>query len=93
MTLKIKTDEDLPGSIAKLLRDAGYTAETVLEEELGGSKDPALWRAVQIVSGRYPGDLAFEEIGRPEAEEALGAVRRIHARVTALFKRSPSDAG
>jgi HEPN domain-containing protein len=46
-----------------------------------------------IVSGRYPGDLAFEEIGRPEAEEALGAVRRIHARVTALFKRSPTDAG
>jgi HEPN domain-containing protein len=41
-----------------------------------------------IVSGRYPGDLAFEEIGRPEVEEALQAARRIHARVTALLKTS-----
>jgi len=42
-----------------------------------------------IVSGRYPGDLAFEGIGQPEVEEALQAVRRIHARVTALLKTSP----
>ena len=42
-----------------------------------------------IVSGRYPGDLTFEGIGQPEAEEALQAVRRIHARVTTLLKTSP----
>jgi len=45
-----------------------------------------------IVSGRYPGDLAFEEIDQPEAEEALGALRRIHARVTTLLKMSPGEA-
>jgi HEPN domain-containing protein len=42
-----------------------------------------------IVSGRYPGDLAFEGIGQPEVEEALLAVRRIHARVTKLLKTLP----
>ena len=42
-----------------------------------------------IVSGRYPGDLAFEGIGQPEVEEALQAVRRIHARVTTVLKTSP----
>ena len=47
MTLKIKADEDLPGSVAVRLRGAGYLAETVVEEGLGGTNDPALWRAVQ----------------------------------------------
>jgi HEPN domain-containing protein len=42
-----------------------------------------------IVSGRYPGDLAFEGIGHPEVEEALQAARRIYARVTTLLKTSP----
>lgn len=42
-----------------------------------------------IVSGRYPGDLAFEGIGHPEVEESLQAVRRIHARITMLLKTSP----
>jgi hypothetical protein len=42
-----------------------------------------------IVSGRYTGDLAFEGIGQPEVEEALLAVRRIHARVTKLLKTLP----
>jgi HEPN domain-containing protein len=41
-----------------------------------------------IVSARYPGDLTFEGIGRPEAEEALQAARRIHARVTKLLQSS-----
>jgi len=38
-----------------------------------------------IVAGRYPGDIAFEEIGRAQAEEALGAARRIRARVMNLM--------
>jgi HEPN domain-containing protein len=35
-----------------------------------------------IIAGRYPGDIALEGIGRPEAEEALEAAHRIatHAR-------------
>jgi len=44
-----------------------------------------------IVSGRYPGDLAFEEIGRPEAEEALQAACRISQRVASLLTISPPD--
>ena len=35
-----------------------------------------------IVSGRYPGDLAYEDIGRSDAQEAIGLVRRIRDLVT-----------
>jgi len=38
-----------------------------------------------IIAGRYPGDIAFENIGRAEAEEALKAARRIGARVGTLM--------
>lgn len=34
-----------------------------------------------ITEGRYPGDLAYEMIGRQDAEEALQIVRRIRALV------------
>ena len=52
MPLKIKTDEDLPASVAVKLCGVGYLAETVIEEGMGGAKDPALWRAVQA-EGRF----------------------------------------
>lgn len=45
--MRIKVDEDLPLAVARLLREAGYEAETVLEEGLRGWKDPNLWRVVQ----------------------------------------------
>jgi hypothetical protein len=35
--LKFKVDENLPEVAAKMLREAGYDAETVLSEGLGGS--------------------------------------------------------
>lgn len=38
-----------------------------------------------IVAGRYPGDIAFEGIGKAEAEEALDAARRIRVRVRNLM--------
>jgi hypothetical protein len=38
-----------------------------------------------IVAGRYPGDIAFEPIGRAEAQEALDATRCIRARVRKLM--------
>ena len=40
-----------------------------------------------IVAGRYPGDIAFEDIGKTEAEEALEAAQRIRARVIDLTTR------
>ena len=38
-----------------------------------------------IVAGRYPGDIAFEHIGRAQAQEALDATRRIRACVRKLM--------
>ena len=38
MPLKIKADEDLPGSVAVRLRRTGYLVETVVEEGMGGTK-------------------------------------------------------
>ena len=38
-----------------------------------------------IVAGRYPSDIAFERIGKAEAQEALEAARRIQARVVRLL--------
>ena len=38
-----------------------------------------------IVAGRYPGDIALEEIRQAQAEEALEAVRHIRARVMDLI--------
>jgi len=43
----IKIDEDLPRETAQLLRDRSYECSTVSEQDLGGTKDPALWRIVQ----------------------------------------------
>lgn len=38
-----------------------------------------------MVAGRYPGDIAFEDIGQAQAEEALKAAERIGNRVTTLI--------
>ena len=40
MAVRLKTDENLPGSAAMLLRTAGHDVITVLEEKLGGAADP-----------------------------------------------------
>ncbi len=43
----IKVDEDLPNIAAKMLREYEYEAESVIEQGMGGWKDPDLWRVVQ----------------------------------------------
>ena len=45
--MKIKVDEDLPASLAYLLRNAVPDVETVADEELNGTKDSDLWKIVQ----------------------------------------------
>jgi predicted nuclease of predicted toxin-antitoxin system len=45
--MHVKLDEDLPQSVATVLREKGYSCSTVLEQGKGGWKDPALWEAVQ----------------------------------------------
>ena len=45
--MHIKVDEDLPPVAAQWLRDCGYQASTVVEQNMGGWKDAALWEVVQ----------------------------------------------
>jgi len=40
--MKFKIDENLPIEVAELLRQTGYDAATVLEQDLGGSADTDL---------------------------------------------------
>lgn len=50
--MRIKLDEDLPPVMADTLRERGYAATTVLEQGLGGWKDPELWKVAQA-EGRF----------------------------------------
>jgi len=45
--MRIKVDEDLPKAISQILRQHGYEAISVIEQKMGGTKDPALWQAIQ----------------------------------------------
>ena len=47
MSLKVTVDEDLPRQAVQILREHGYDAATVIEQGMGGWKDPQLWVAVQ----------------------------------------------
>ncbi|NBD34474.1 MAG: hypothetical protein GVY30_00570 [Chloroflexi bacterium] len=47
-SLRIKVDEDLPKAAAQLLRARGYKdTMSVLDQDMGGWKDSALWEVVQ----------------------------------------------
>lgn len=43
----IKVDEDLPRLASEMLRQKGYEASSVIEQGMGGWKDPAVWQAIQ----------------------------------------------
>ncbi len=45
--MKLKVDENLPEEVAALLRADGHDVETVLQEGLGGAKDPRVLAACQ----------------------------------------------
>jgi predicted nuclease of predicted toxin-antitoxin system len=45
--MRIKVDEDLPQAAVEMLRERGYEAANVVEQGMGGLKDPALWETVQ----------------------------------------------
>ena len=46
--MHVKVDEDLPRAVTQMLQDRGYEAVSVVEQGMGGWKDPALWQAVQL---------------------------------------------
>jgi predicted nuclease of predicted toxin-antitoxin system len=45
--MRIKVDEDLARAAVRMLRNKGYQAQSVVEQGMGGYKDPALWQDVQ----------------------------------------------
>jgi len=45
--MKIKLDENLPTSLALLLKDLGHEAQTTQEEGLRGAPDQQVWEAAQ----------------------------------------------
>lgn len=62
--MTIKVDENLPASVGEFLRDRGFDAHTVAEEDLVGSADSNLFdvarhdlraSAVKVGSGRASG--------------------------------------
>lgn len=53
MSLRIKVDEDLPAVIVQMVRAAGHAdTVSVLQQSMGGWKDPPLWQAIQA-EGRF----------------------------------------
>jgi len=47
MTMRIKVDEDLPSEVVELLQASGHDAVSVIDQNMRGWKDDALWAAVQ----------------------------------------------
>lgn len=45
--MKLKLDENLPGSAATRLSALGFDVDTVLDERLGGQSDDSDWAAAQ----------------------------------------------
>jgi predicted nuclease of predicted toxin-antitoxin system len=45
--MHVKVDEDLPRAIVEMLRGCGHDAASVIEQGMGGTKDPQLWQAVR----------------------------------------------
>ena len=61
--MHIKVDEDIPPIAATWLREQGYEASTIVEQEMGGWKDWQLWPHVQAAQQFFlTGDKGFGDI-------------------------------
>jgi predicted nuclease of predicted toxin-antitoxin system len=61
--MHVKVDEDLPHIAATWLREQGYKASTISEQEMGGWKDWELWPIVQSAQQFFlTGDKGFGDI-------------------------------
>jgi len=47
MAFAVKVDEDLPRAALQLLREYRYDVVSVIDQQMGGWKDPLLWKAIQ----------------------------------------------
>lgn len=60
--MRIKLDENLPPLLAARLVDLGHDVDTVADEELLGSEDEVLWKAVQAAERFFvTQDLGFSD--------------------------------
>lgn len=91
--MKFKVDENLPIQIAELLRDFGYDAATVLEQQLGGASDKNI-AAICQEEGRVivTIDLDFSDIRTYPPQNFAGLIvlrlsRQDKFHVMALFAR------
>jgi len=73
--VRLKLDENLPVELADLFRDAGHDVLTVLDQELGGAKDPEL-AIVCLREGRaiVTLDLDFSDIRAYPPDDYPGIV-------------------
>lgn len=74
-TRKFKVDENLPEAAADILRAAGFDAETVLSEGVGGASDTSI-AAICLEEGRalVTLDLDFSDIRTYPPEEYPGFI-------------------
>ena len=100
--MRFKVDQNLPVEIAQALRQAGYDAETVYEEDLAGTPDPQLAeiaraeaRALITLDNGFgdlrtypPADHPGLVVLRPPRQDKA-TVLRVFAPVVALLEREP----
>jgi len=73
--VRFKIDENLPAEVADLLRTAGHDAETVADEGLSGTQDPALFGIIQIEKrGIITLDRGFANILRYPPADFFGII-------------------
>lgn len=73
--MRFKVDENLPVEVATALTDAGYDADTVVAEELGGADDPdVLTRCSSEQRVLVTLDLDFANIRRHPPAQFAGLV-------------------
>jgi predicted nuclease of predicted toxin-antitoxin system len=63
--MRVKLDENLPHELARLLREHGHHADTVMSEGLTGRADVVVWQATQAAQ-RFliTTDLDFSDVRR-----------------------------
>jgi len=92
--MRVKVDEDLPRAAKQLLRMKEYDASSVVDQGMGGWKDPELWAAVQeerrllVTADKGFGDIRAHPPGthagvlllRPD-EDGIGPIMELLERV------------